>query len=497
MKFLLPLLAGAALGAAQAAAQVQLFLPEALPDGVALRQGAVSAVGVRPDFDKLAVLAVGDQAQLLIEEGVTVTAQVTRVVRLSPTRITVHGEILDAADSSFILCQEDDALAMSVWTPGLGGLYRLQYLGDGLHAACKLDERLLPDCAGTPRTPPPPDLDLDDPAGDDDHLSVNAGRVDGPPDLGGGTPGGNEAAGCTQSTPVIDAMVVYTDVARAAAGGTSAIRAECRLAIESTNAAYARSGISARQRLVWSGEVTYNESGDFEDHLTRMTEPDDGFFDWINVTKDQVNADVCAMFVDDTSSGGLAWCAISSNARAYSITRWDLAGPTFVHAHETGHNLGCAHDPDNVDCDPASSYGIGHRFNGNDGVQYRTVMSYAPGTRIQNFSNPNVTFQGVATGLSTRNNARIINERDTIIEDLQFTRWDIYVNFGYAGVEAGIYALPYNTLSEGVAALAVGTNAGELPSLYVRAGTTSYTGTISKPMQINACSGVVNIGGAP
>jgi hypothetical protein len=203
------------------------------------------------------------------------------------------------------------------------------------------------------------------------------------------------------------------------------------------------------------------------------------------------------MFVDDSSSGGLGWCAISSNARAYSITRWDIAASQFVHAHETGHNLGCAHDPDNVDCNPASSYGLGHRFFGNDSVQYRTVMSYAPGTRIQNFSNPNVNFQGQPTGLSTRNNARIINERDTIIEDLQFTRWDIYVNLAYSGTEIGNYALPYNTVSEGIGALAVGTNAGELPTLYIRAGTSSYVGTITKAMEINACSGVVNIGGNP
>jgi hypothetical protein len=495
MKFPLWMLAGLAAGSAHA--QIQLFAPEAIPAGFPLRQGAVSAIGVRPDFDKLSVLAVGDEVQVPLGDGFSVTARVSRVVRLAQSRVTIHAEVLDLPEASFILCQEDDAIAMSVWLPTIGGLYRLQYIENGLHAACKLDDRLLPECGGTPQAPPPPDLDIDDPAGDDDHWTVGTGRIDGRPDLGDGSAGGIESAGCTPSTPIIDTMVVYTDVARSAAGGASAIRAECRLAIESTNAAYARSGISVRQRLVWAGEVTYNEAGSFEDHLNRVTDAADGFFDWINVTKDQVNADLCAMFVDDTSSGGLGWCAISSNARAYSITRWDIAASQFVHAHETGHNLGCAHDPDNVDCNPASSYGLGHRFFGNDSVQYRTVMSYAPGTRIQNFSNPNVNFQGQPTGLSTRNNARIINERDTIIEDLQFTRWDIYVNLAYSGTEIGTYALPYNTVSEGIGALAVGTNAGELPSLYIRAGTSSYVGTISKAMEINACSGVVNIGGNP
>jgi hypothetical protein len=493
MRTMLVLLAGLALPGA-ALAQSALLTPQALPEGFAPRQGTAAAMGVRPDLGRIESLAVGDEVLVPVEPGVTYTGRVTRVVRISPGRVTIEGEILEAANAEFLLCMELDAVAMNVRVPTLGGLYRLQYVADGLHASCKLDERLLPDCGGTivpaPAIPEPEDPD------DDDRFTVEAGSTgDG---VGSGDSGfGDRTAGCTQSIPVLDVMVVYTDVARAAAGGTNAIRAESRLAIESTNTGYARSGITVRQRLVWNGEVTYNESGNFENHLNRITDPNDGFFDWINTTRDSVNADLCAMYVDDTSSGGLAWCVVQDNEYPYSITRWDLAASTFVHAHETGHNLGCAHDPDNADCSPASSYGYGHRFNGTDGVQYRTIMSYAPGTRINNFSNPNVNFQGTATGTSTRHNSRIINDRDLILANLQFTRWDIYVNLSYVGVENGTYVLPYNTVSEGVNAIAVGTNAGELPSLYIRTGTSTYVGTITKAMEIRACSGVVNIGGNP
>lgn len=485
---------GLAICATGATAQTrEVFTPETLPEGFTPRQATASALGLRPDVDRLESLSVGEEFSLPVEQGMTYTARVTRVTRIGPGRVTVEGEILDAPNSSLLMCLEIDAVAMNLHVPTLGGVYRLQYVTNGLHAACKIDERLLPECSGA-RTPPfelPEILDPDD----DDRFTVGQGRIEDPTDGDGGF--GDRTAGCSQNIPVIDVMVVYTDVARVAAGGTNAIRAESRLAIESTNTGYARSGISARQRLVWNGEVTYNESGGFDDHLDRITAPDDGFFDWINTTKDSVNADLCAMFVDDSSSGGLGWCAISTNQYAYSITRWNIAAASFVHAHETGHNLGCAHDPDNVDCSPASSYGLGHRFNGNDGVQYRTIMSYAPGTRINNFSNPNIDFLGTPTGLSTRHNSRIINERDTIIEDLQFTRWDIYVNFAFGGAEIGTFSNPYNTISEGIAAIAVGTNAGELPSLYVRTGTSGFTGTISKAMEIKACSGVVNIGGNP
>jgi hypothetical protein len=484
---------GMALGAQGASAQMRdVFTPEALPEGFAPRQATAAAMGLRPDVERIESLAVGEEISIPVEPGVTYTARITRVARIGPGRVTVEGEILDAAESMLLMCLESDAVAMNLHVPTVGGVYRLQYVADGLHAACKIDERLLPECGGTVVPPPAPPEILD--PDDDDRFSVNEGRINDPAGDDGGF--GDRTAGCTQSVPVIDVMVVYTNVARTAAGGTNAIRAESRLAIESTNTGYARSGIAARQRLVWNGEVTYDESGGFRDHLERMTDVD-GFFDWIITTRDTVNADLCAMFVDDGSSGGLAWCVVDDNSNPYSVTRWDLAATAFVHAHETGHNLGCAHDPENADCSPASPYGYGHRFNGTDGVQYRTIMSYAPGTRINNFSNPNVNFQGAPTGLSTRHNSRIINDRDTIIEDLQFTRWDIYVNFAFGGAEIGTFANPYNTISEGVIAIAVGTNAGELPSLYVRTGTSGYTGTISKAMEIRACSGVVNIGGNP
>ncbi len=487
-------LSGLALGASEVWAQGRdVFRVEPLPEGFVPRQGTSLAMGVRPDVQRIESLAVGDEFMVPAEPGATYTARVTRVSRIGQGRVTVEADILEAEESTLLMCLELDAVAMNVHLPRLGGVYRLQYVSNGLHASCRLDQRMLPECSGavTPPIQLPEILDPDD----DDRFSVNEGRIDAP-DGGDGAAGGR-TAGCSQSVPVIDVMVVYTDVARNAAGGTNAIRAESRLAIESTNQGYARSGISARQRLVWNGEVAYNESGSFNDHLDRITANNDGFFDWINTTKDTVNADLCAMFVDDTSSGGLAWCVVSTNQYAYSITRWDIAAAAFVHAHETGHNLGCAHDPDNVDCSPASSYGLGHRFNGSDGVQYRTIMSYAPGTRINNFSNPNVNFLGTPTGLSTRHNSRIINDRDTIIEDLQFSRWDIYVNFAFGGLEIGTFANPYNTISEGINAIAVGTNAGELPSLYVRTGTSTFTGTITKAMEINACSGVVNIGGTP
>lgn len=483
-------LAGTAMGDQGA----PLFAKGVLPDDFRLRPGAVAAMAVTPDLDLIKSAYVDELIRIEVEPGVWYDATITRVNKDMATRTTVVGKLEGVTEGSFILCRQDDAIAMNVRIPTLDKLYRLQYVKDGLHAMTRLDERLLPDCDQTAQNPLASIPQEPAVEGDDDYI--------GPADGDGGW-SGRDAGGCFSATrPVLDAMVVYTNVARTAAGSTSAIRAECALAIETTNDCYINSGISARQRLVWCGEVTYNEAGTFNDHLDRLTDQSDGFFDWVHSTRDTYNADLVAMYVDDSESGGLGWCRVDNMDYSFSVTRWDLAASTFVHAHETGHNLGCAHDRANADCGPSYTYGYGWRFNGNSGTQYRTVMSYAPGTRISNFSNPNRTFDGVATGVAAGQaneayNAAVINNRDTIIEGLQLTRYDIYVNFAYGGVEIGTASLPYNTFSEGVSALGSGVNAGELPTLYVRTGTSTYTGTISKPMTIRACSGRVNIGGTP
>jgi hypothetical protein len=63
-----------------------------------------------------------------------------------------------------------------------------------------------------------------------------------------------------------------------------------------------------------------------------------------------------------------------------------------VVSHELGHNFGCQHDRENSGgATGAYSSSYGYRFYGKNGVQYRTIMAYAPGTRLGYFSNPNVT----------------------------------------------------------------------------------------------------------
>jgi hypothetical protein len=101
---------------------------------------------------------------------------------------------------------------------------------------------------------------------------------------------------------------------------------------------------------------------------------------------------------------------------AFTVTVRSCAVGNLSFAHELGHNMGSAHNPENGS-GATYSYGYGHWVNGS----YRTVMSYVDPctsgcTRVAYFSNPSVIYNGAATGVNNaRDNARSINNTaDTI-----------------------------------------------------------------------------------
>lgn len=63
-----------------------------------------------------------------------------------------------------------------------------------------------------------------------------------------------------------------------------------------------------------------------------------------------------------------------------------------------------------------------------------------------------------------------------------------WVHFAYGGVENGSFAQPYNTVPEGVSAVSSSTN------LIFKTGTSNFTGTVTKPMTMQAFGGPVTIG---
>ena len=210
-------------------------------------------------------------------------------------------------------------------------------------------------------------------------------------------------AACDDGKP-IDVLVLYTAAARAQAGSKAAIEGQIAAAIGAANSAYANSRIATRLNLVLQMETDYSSS-DFGTDLARLADPSDGFIDWAHPLRDTAGADMVALIRNDGEYCGIAYLMYSNGPESdgipFSVTAYScLANQTL--AHELGHNMGCCHAVgDGGGCTGGGiwPWSVGWRFNGASGSQYRTVMAYAPGNRIDHFSNPAVNFDGRATGV--------------------------------------------------------------------------------------------------
>jgi hypothetical protein len=227
---------------------------------------------------------------------------------------------------------------------------------------------------------------------------------------------------------IIDVLVVYTQAARIGAGGTAAIEATINAAILETNTAYLNSIIIPRIFLVHTQEVSYDESTGTEQAMFDLR--NNGI---VRTLRDAYCADLVAMLIDKPDNDNFCGFGFilpnlmqgNSEFFAFSVTDYQCAaaGGNFTFAHELAHNMGCAHASGDVDDDGLFSYSKGHRFFVNLAeTTYRTIMAYAPGTQINYFSNPNVSFIFTPTGISNAaDNARTINNSASTVANWRIT----------------------------------------------------------------------------
>jgi hypothetical protein len=207
----------------------------------------------------------------------------------------------------------------------------------------------------------------------------------------------------------IHLLATYTPQARTAAGGAGQIEALIQSMVDYANTALINSDMQPRFVLAAAQAVAYNDTGDMQSDLDWLRQDAT-----VRALRDNYGADLVSLIVADGGSYcGIAYVMAnpdpSFESYAVQVTDADCGGSTF--AHENGHNMGMEHDPDNSRRYPdGSSYpwSYGHFVDGS----YRTVMSYrsfctAGCPSVPQFSNPDVLFNGVPTGIpEQRDNAR-------------------------------------------------------------------------------------------
>lgn len=250
---------------------------------------------------------------------------------------------------------------------------------------------------------------------------------------------------------IVDVLVVYTPAAETGAGGLAAIHSRIVQSIADANQALANSQINVTLRLVHSEGITYTESGTLATDLARLQNSADGFVDSVAALRDTYGADLVSLFVNSGDTAGLGYVmtdplATNNADFGFSVVQQQFAAaPNYTFAHEVGHNFGANHDRANATSAGAYPYSYGYRFSVN-GQTYHDIMAFDPGTRIPYYSNPNITYQGVAIGVAddlpnAADNARTINQtgplvaayRTSVVADtqppaVQLGAWDLSSN---------------------------------------------------------------------
>ncbi|TVS11172.1 MAG: hypothetical protein EA419_08800 [Wenzhouxiangella sp.] len=222
----------------------------------------------------------------------------------------------------------------------------------------------------------------------------------------------------------IDTLIAYTPASTVHLGGHDQAQAFLQLGVDLTNLSFINSEVDVAFRTVHFAEVNAQESdnctgasGDLVAARNSTT---------LQNLRSQHQADLVALI----TMGGYCGCAyVQRNPGpgfynfGYQATSVGCAVGNLTLAHEYGHNLGMEHNPENGANPSGASYpyAFGHYVSG----EFRTVMSYAnPCTdgcpRQPHFSNPDVDFSGMATGIpDQRNNAEVARLISPIVRDFE------------------------------------------------------------------------------
>lgn len=320
-------------------------------------------------------------------DGEILPAKLTAATHQPGRSIVFEGAIEGEPESSLVLALSDGEMFGNIKVRDRW--YQIRSAGQGLHALVEMDEAMLGEVLE-------PVVETTQP------MTVSSEAVD--------------------NGSMIDLLVVYTPLTRQGLGSTAAVQSLIDTAIAETNTAYQRSGVSQRVRVVHTAEtVNWSENGQsvnadtggftFSEVLNFIRSTTDGRMDQVHGLRNTYGADAVVLLVDIAGSCGIAFNN-AHEGNAFSVVQWTCATGNYSFGHELGHNMGLNHE--------RTTTGTGYDYGWADpNGSFRTIMATKCGAwscgRIQNFSNPEVLYNGKPTGAPVGSSspayaARALNE---------------------------------------------------------------------------------------
>ncbi|UUZ50033.1 M12 family metallo-peptidase [Massilia sp. B-10] len=172
--------------------------------------------------------------------------------------------------------------------------------------------------------------------------------------------------------------------------------------------------VNARVELAHAAQVNYTESGSNSTDRSRYASVDDRVMDEIHAQRNSYAADVGVLLTGGNSACGNG-AIYASATSAFAAVTTDCATGNYSFGHELGHLFGARHNPE--EDSSTTPYAWGHGYL-SPNRNWRTIMAYdCPNgcKRLNYWSNPNKTRDGVAMGTTTRNNNAVLNERAAVL----------------------------------------------------------------------------------